>query len=188
MFPPKMPALPPQLASKKASGCGQLLVLPLLCTALPPPLPQARLLADGQHGTGWEHEDNLGLVALHLRHVSSSCRRLPARPPAALGRSLSACSCLCLQLPNPSNHPVPARNWQEGLQRRLLTALPPLPLPACLHACRCGGGDVGVEKPDGPTPQNITACPDPPGFDRTKFGLLPGQGRGAPEIDLIEVK
>jgi hypothetical protein len=59
---------------------------------------------------------------------------------------------------------------------------------ACLPAFRCGGSDVGHEQPNGPTPQNITACPDPPGFDRTKFGLLPGQGRGAPEIDLIEVK
>lgn len=29
---------------------------------------------------------------------------------------------------------------------------------------------------------------DPPGFDRTKYGLKPGQGRGAPEIDMVEVK
>ena len=56
-----------------------------------------------------------------------------------------------------------------------------------LLPCSCGGGEVGAEFPDGPTPQAITACPDPPGFDRTKFGLLPGQGRGAPEIDLLEV-
>ena len=69
---------------------------------------------------------------------------------------------------------------------RLLKFL--LSLPACLPAFRCGGSDVGHEQPNGPTPQNITACPDPPGFDRTKFGLLPGQGRGAPEIDLLEVK
>ena len=52
----------------------------------------------------------------------------------------------------------------------------------------CGGGGVGTDLPNGPTPQNITACPDPPGFDRTQYGLLPGQGRGAPEIDILEVK
>ncbi|KAL4437123.1 hypothetical protein ABPG75_004262 [Micractinium tetrahymenae] len=53
----------------------------------------------------------------------------------------------------------------------------------------CGGGDAGPSAggDDPPAPQNITACPDPPGFDRTKFGLLPGQGRGAPEIDMLEV-
>ncbi|KAL4424790.1 hypothetical protein ABPG77_000830 [Micractinium sp. CCAP 211/92] len=53
----------------------------------------------------------------------------------------------------------------------------------------CGGGDVGPSAggADPPVGQNITACPDPPGFDRTKFGLLPGQGRGAPEIDMLEV-
>jgi hypothetical protein len=34
----------------------------------------------------------------------------------------------------------------------------------------------------------LAACPDPPGFDRTKYGLLPGVGRGAPEIDMVEMK
>lgn len=47
---------------------------------------------------------------------------------------------------------------------------------------------MGTDQPAGPTPQNITACPDPPGFDRQRFGLKPGVGRGAPEIDLLEVK
>ena len=37
-------------------------------------------------------------------------------------------------------------------------------------------------------PQNISACPDPPGVDRTKWGMKPGVGRGAPEIDLLEAK
>ena len=52
----------------------------------------------------------------------------------------------------------------------------------------CGGFDVGQEQVPPPALQNITACPDPPGFDRTQYGLLPGQGRGAPEIDILEVK
>jgi beta-glucanase (GH16 family) len=36
-------------------------------------------------------------------------------------------------------------------------------------------------------PQNITECADPFGFDRTKYGLLPNQGRGSPEFDVFEV-
>lgn len=40
----------------------------------------------------------------------------------------------------------------------------------------------------GPIPQRFSACPDPKGVNRTQWGLLPGQGRGAPEIDIIEVK
>ncbi|KAI3431296.1 hypothetical protein D9Q98_004355 [Chlorella vulgaris] len=52
----------------------------------------------------------------------------------------------------------------------------------------CGGADVGAEfGAGGPALQNISACSDPPGFNRTKFGLEPGVGRGAPEIDLLEV-
>lgn len=52
----------------------------------------------------------------------------------------------------------------------------------------CGGGDVGAEQAGANQPQRITACPDPPGFDRAAYGLLPGQGRGAPEIDIVEMK
>ena len=35
--------------------------------------------------------------------------------------------------------------------------------------------------------QAISACPDPPSFDRSVWGLNHGQGRGAPEIDIFEV-
>ncbi|KAL4420044.1 hypothetical protein ABPG77_007483 [Micractinium sp. CCAP 211/92] len=53
----------------------------------------------------------------------------------------------------------------------------------------CGGDAVGREFGDqGPIPQRFSACPDPKGVNRTLWGLLPGQGRGAPEIDIIEVK
>lgn len=37
-------------------------------------------------------------------------------------------------------------------------------------------------------PQAISACPDhPPATTRAKWGLLPGQGRGVPEMDIAEV-
>ena len=52
----------------------------------------------------------------------------------------------------------------------------------------CGGALSGAEKEGANDPQKITACPDPPGFNRTLYGLLPGQGRGAPEIDIVEIK
>lgn len=52
----------------------------------------------------------------------------------------------------------------------------------------CGGGDVGAEMPGANKPQLISACPDTPGFDRTAYGLNRGQGRGAPEIDVVEMK
>ncbi|PRW60711.1 glycoside hydrolase family 16 [Chlorella sorokiniana] len=52
----------------------------------------------------------------------------------------------------------------------------------------CGGDLSGLDQPGANKPQTITACPDPPGFDRTKYGLLPGVGRGAPEIDMVEMK
>lgn len=35
--------------------------------------------------------------------------------------------------------------------------------------------------------QNISACPDVPPYDRQEYGLLPNQGRGAPEFDVFEV-
>ncbi|KAL4430015.1 hypothetical protein ABPG77_004385 [Micractinium sp. CCAP 211/92] len=53
---------------------------------------------------------------------------------------------------------------------------------------QCGGGDAGLESPDAVAPQLITACGDPEGFDRTKYDFQPGVGRGAPEIDMVEVK
>lgn len=52
----------------------------------------------------------------------------------------------------------------------------------------CGGDLSGSEKEGANKPQKITACPDPSGFNRTLYGLLPGQGRGAPEIDMVEMK
>lgn len=52
----------------------------------------------------------------------------------------------------------------------------------------CGGDLSGSEKEGANKPQKITACPDPSGFNRTLYGLLPGQGRGAPEIDIVEIK
>ncbi|KAL4425109.1 hypothetical protein ABPG77_008214 [Micractinium sp. CCAP 211/92] len=52
----------------------------------------------------------------------------------------------------------------------------------------CGGGDSGLDQPGANKPQFITACPDPAGFDRTLYGLQPGVGRGAPEIDMVEMK
>ncbi|PSC67615.1 glycoside hydrolase family 16 [Micractinium conductrix] len=54
----------------------------------------------------------------------------------------------------------------------------------------CGGDEVGREfGAAGPIPQRFSACPDPPaGPDRARWGLHAGQGRGAPEIDLLEVK
>ena len=36
--------------------------------------------------------------------------------------------------------------------------------------------------------QNISACRDPKGFNRTHWGMAEGIGRGAPEIDLLEVR
>ena len=37
-------------------------------------------------------------------------------------------------------------------------------------------------------PQRVTACEDrPPPAERARLGLLPGQGRGAPELDILEV-
>ena len=52
----------------------------------------------------------------------------------------------------------------------------------------CGNDTVGQGVEGAAAPQNITACPDPPGVDRTKWGLFPGQGRGSPEIDILEAK
>ncbi|KAL4448085.1 hypothetical protein ABPG75_005304 [Micractinium tetrahymenae] len=52
----------------------------------------------------------------------------------------------------------------------------------------CGGGNSGVERAGAISPQNRSACTDPPGFDRTLYGMKPGVGRGAPEIDIMEVK
>lgn len=65
----------------------------------------------------------------------------------------------------------------------------PLPIPLALLP-RCGGDEVGREfGAAGPIPQRFSACPDPPaGPDRARWGLHAGQGRGAPEIDLLEVK
>ncbi len=58
--------------------------------------------------------------------------------------------------------------------------------PYSYNSCR---GDLsGTEREGANKPQKITACPDPPGFNRTLYGLLPGQGRGAPEIDMVEMK
>lgn len=67
---------------------------------------------------------------------------------------------------------------------------PPSPLssPAQYTYSSCGGGDVGQGQAGANQPQRITACPDPPGFDRTLYGLEPGVGRGAPEIDMVEMK
>ena len=48
-----------------------------------------------------------------------------------------------------------------------------------------GGKNSGWSKLD---PQAISACPDPPGFDRKLYGMAPGVGGGAPEIDLFEAK
>ena len=37
-------------------------------------------------------------------------------------------------------------------------------------------------------PQRVTACEDrPQPSERARLGLLPGQGRGAPELDILEV-
>ena len=64
--------------------------------------------------------------------------------------------------------------------------LPPPPTPTPLRSC--GGGDAGLSAAGANKPQRLSACPDPPGFDRTKYGMQPGVGRGAPEIDLVEMK
>ena len=41
-------------------------------------------------------------------------------------------------------------------------------------------------------PQLVTACPQGPGevsdFERMIWGMKPGMGRGAPEIDMVEYK
>lgn len=52
----------------------------------------------------------------------------------------------------------------------------------------CGGDGTGLDQPGANQAQRISACPDPPGFDRTKYGLAPGVGRGAPELDIVEMK
>ncbi|PSC69716.1 Beta-glucan synthesis-associated SKN1 [Micractinium conductrix] len=52
----------------------------------------------------------------------------------------------------------------------------------------CQGGDAGLDLPGANKRQAITACPDPPGFDRAQYGLQPGVGRGALEIDVVEMK
>lgn len=36
--------------------------------------------------------------------------------------------------------------------------------------------------------QNLSACTDPRGFNRSIWGMDPRIGRGAPEIDLMEVR
>lgn len=52
----------------------------------------------------------------------------------------------------------------------------------------CGGGIAGLDKTGANKPQLITACPDPPGFNRSLYGMQPGVGRGAPELDIVEMK
>jgi hypothetical protein len=37
-------------------------------------------------------------------------------------------------------------------------------------------------------PQKISACPDPQGFNRTKYDMASGVGRGAPEFDVFEIR
>ncbi len=51
----------------------------------------------------------------------------------------------------------------------------------------CGLGSEGQDWSKN-RPQSLSACPDPPGFDRTKYGMAPGVGRGAPEFDIFEVR
>lgn len=50
------------------------------------------------------------------------------------------------------------------------------------------GGEWWALKDTGAKPQSITACPDGPGVDRTRWGFAPGEGRSSPEIDMIEFK
>ncbi len=79
-----------------------------------------------------------------------------------------------------------ATNWPLHLEALSLSAL--LRKPA-LHRipCSCGGDASGTELPGANTPQLITACNDTD-WDRSKYGLLPNVGRGAPEIDIVEMK
>lgn len=51
----------------------------------------------------------------------------------------------------------------------------------------CGQGSAGQAWSLN-APQTLSACPDPPGFNRTKWGMAPGLGRGAPEFDVFEVR
>ncbi|KAL4440631.1 hypothetical protein ABPG75_003632 [Micractinium tetrahymenae] len=86
-------------------------------------------------------------------------------------------------------HPIQAAGWRPGpasmqaVQSRSGTARTHSTLPSPSPDA------VGREYGDkGPIPQRFSACPDPKGVNRSQWGLLPGQGRGAPEIDIIEVK
>jgi hypothetical protein len=53
---------------------------------------------------------------------------------------------------------------------------------------RCGGGSSKNETPWSTLPgQLLSACPDPPGRDRSRWGLMEGKGRNAPEFDVFEI-
>lgn len=105
-------------------------------------------------------------------------------PPRLAATTLSWCSlgpyCAFL-LPPPLPHPHSPHGPGPSPS--------PNTLPNChLNAgCRCGGDEAGHELMEQPTVQLFSACPDPPNRNRTKWGLLSGQGRGAPEIDIVEL-
>lgn len=51
----------------------------------------------------------------------------------------------------------------------------------------CMGCTMNTSQPGSKVPsQRLSACPDPPGFDRTAYGMKPGVGRNAPEFDVFE--